>query len=350
MAVSAAPIIVRKSRKKRGLTTHGGAWKVAFADFTLAMMAFFMVMWILEIADYREREAIVKYLNGTIVFDNGGHPFDIASSPFPIDFEGSQSLVKWQAPSGFNGVQALGTATLNHLPNGDQETNAGLGPQSNSIITEQNNSEQTLSALADIIAKQLQQAQLNHNMKLDIVTDGLRIRFQDNVEHQMFVRGRAEVTPYFEDLLLALSPILSTIDNSLILTGHTDSIKYSKTGYSNWELSSDRALAARHILAYGGINDQFVQVSGMADTVPVDKTNPNSASNRRIELLILTESAANKLNQMFDPHEVVTAEQPADIVEGQPTKQTNALSPVAAAQQLATDNQPISRLQAISRI
>lgn len=132
---------------------------------------------------------------------------------------------------------------------------------------------------------------------------GLRVLIKDDQNRSMFERGSARIMPFFKSLLIELAPIFDSLDNKIIITGHTDAISYKNNIYNNWNLSGDRALSARRVLEEAGMpEDKVMQVSAMADQMLLDTKNPDSAGNRRIEIMILTQSAADTLYQYFGQH------------------------------------------------
>lgn len=272
------PVIIKRRKRGKRNHGHGGAWKVAFADFTLAMMALFMVLWIMQIADQKERTMIVQYLRGDM---NPSGPIN------PFDFETNASLAPPIIPSQptFRG--------------GESE-----GQEEGTLIPGQFDTQAQLTALARELDRVVQSSSMADNIAVTIVPQGIRILIHDNVNQFMFTRGSAKMQPYFEDLLLSLGPILKRITNSMVITGHTDSTPYAGDLFTNWELSSERALLARRMLERGGVKrNQVIQVTGMADQIPYITNDTAAAANRRIEALILTSSAEQLLRGMIGSSE-----------------------------------------------
>ncbi|WP_394202874.1 flagellar motor protein MotB [Shewanella waksmanii] len=299
MALKPQPVIIKRKPKRRHRGNHGGAWKVAFADFTLAMMALFMVLWILQIADKQERSMIVQYLRGDMFASGSINPFDLSQSPSMVDLNGSIALQQAILPATGTGVERAGPAIHNHIPAGESNPKAGRGPELNSLVPGQFETQAQLEFLAREIEEVIEQVNLTSNVSIRIVPQGIRILVHDNVHQFMFTRGSAEMMPYFEDLLMALGPILGKVENRISISGHTDSTPYAGRNFTNWELSSKRALIARRALEYGGVQpNQVIQVTGMADQVPYIVDDPAAAANRRIEMLVLTTDATNQLKEM----------------------------------------------------
>ncbi|QFU20460.1 OmpA family protein [Shewanella eurypsychrophilus] len=328
MAINNEPIVIKRRRRNKSKGSHGGAWKVAFADFTLAMMALFMVLWILQIADQQERTMIVQYLNGDMFASGSINPFDLSQSPSMIDFQGSVALQQAIIPATGTGVDRAGPAMHNHIPAGEDNAKAGKGPELNSLVPGQFETQSQLEFLAREVNKVIDQVNLSANVEIRVVPQGIRILVHDNIHQFMFTRGSADMKPYFEDLLLALGPLLGKVENKISISGHTDSTPYAGKTFTNWELSSQRALLARRVLEYGGVKrNQVIQVTGMADQVPYITDDHAAAANRRIEMLVLTSTAETQIREMA----------------GLPSKPAKVDSRLTQAQEAATDNQPRTR-------
>ncbi|OBT05336.1 hypothetical protein A9267_15870 [Shewanella sp. UCD-FRSSP16_17] len=297
MAIQPEPVIISRKKRKKKHAAHGGAWKVAFADFTLAMMALFMVLWIMQVADQRERTLIVQYLKGDMFSSGPINPFDLSNSSSIIDLEGGMSIETSIVPSAGQGKNDIAIDKRHAL--GEQSSPSGKGNELNSILPGEFETQAQLELLAREIDKIIANVDMSANVNLQIVPQGVRILVHDNVEQFMFTRGSATIQPYFEDLLLALGELLGQINNGLSISGHTDSLPFAGSTFTNWELSSQRALLARRILEAGGVDyKQVVQVTGMADQSPYVPDEPAAAANRRIELLVLTQEAEDSLRMM----------------------------------------------------
>ncbi|UUM32299.1 flagellar motor protein MotB [Vibrio japonicus] len=281
-------VVVKRSKSRAHDEVHGGAWKVAFADFMIALMALFLVMWMLQVADKEERKAIVAHLNSMSMFDqNLGNPFDISQSISPIDLAQDSSV-----PSRHDS---------NHIVTsffrGD-----GDGPEMDSLIPGNFDTQEQLAMLAKIIDQVMGQSSAQGNVHVTVTPQGLRIVLQDDYKQHMFSRGGSRLTPFFEDLLLELAPIFERIANPIIISGHTDSTPFSRStsNRSNWDLSTSRANVARQTLIEGGMPDERVlQVTGMSDRALLNVDEPDSSENRRIELFVLTTPATQVLQTFF---------------------------------------------------
>lgn len=155
-----------------------------------------------------------------------------------------------------------------------------------------------LGELATSINTIARDAHMEANLEMEIVPQGLRVLIKDDQNRNMFERGSAQIMPFFKRLLVELAPVFDSLDNKIIITGHTDAM-----AYNNWNLSGDRALSARRVLEEAGMpEDKVMQVSAMADQMLLDAKNPQSAGNRRIEIMVLTKSASDTLYQYFGQH------------------------------------------------
>ncbi|WP_108650879.1 OmpA family protein [Dongshaea marina] len=233
----------------------GGAWKVAFADFTLSLLCLFMVLWITNISTPQQRAAIAQKF--------AGH---------------GQSMPLVQEESGLSPVQARGK--INHNE-----------PQPVSQL-------QLLLTKFEKIKNQLP---LGKNAQLKLLPQGMKVIFKDTPGHSMFNSGSAQMNPGYEILVEKLADLVRDIPNKMMISGHTDTYKYQHGNTNNWILSVKRALDVKEILYGNGIDDKrFLQVSGFSDKAPLDSDDPYSQRNRRVEIMILTQQGQHKLMKLFD--------------------------------------------------
>ena len=268
--------IIIKRRSKRGHEVlHSGAWKVAFADFTLAMMALFMVLWIIQPQADEERMALRGEGHDT-VFEGGAGIFDGASA-VPLENALVQEVEQAKSPLPEPQVQAQ------------------------PLETERYESEADMQELARLMSLLAERTDALANIEVQVVPQGLRILIKDDASRFMFERGSARINPHFRTLLGALAQELAKIDNKLIISGHTDATPYrGKRDYDNWNLSGERALQARGVMVAAGLPAKGVlQVSAQADGMPLRPDEPQSGVNRRIELLLLTRQAEALYRQLF---------------------------------------------------
>lgn len=298
-------VVFKRAKSHDHDNHHGGAWKVAFADFMIALMALFLVLWVMQVVDQEERKAIVAHLHSSSIFDKSyGNPFDTSQSISPIDLASDSSV-----PSRHDS-----THTVNSFFDGD-----GEGPETDSLIPGTFDTQERLAALARVIQETVHQSSAQGNVNVTVTPQGLRIVLQDDYKQHMFGRGGSKLTPFFEDLLVALAPVFKHVANPVIISGHTDATPFSSrfSTTSNWELSASRANVARHTLVAGGMPDNRVlQVTGMSDRALLNDSDPESSENRRIELFVLTTPAAKVLETFFgnqDDSQLQKAKQQAEF-------------------------------------
>ena len=275
--------IIIKRRSKRGHEVlHSGAWKVAFADFTLAMMALFMVLWIIQPQADAERMALRGEGYDT-VFEGGAGIFDGVSA-VPLESAVAQEIEQVKSPA----VESV-------PPSQPLPQNAAP------LQAERYESEADMQELARLMSLLAERTDALANIEVQVVPQGLRILIKDDATRFMFERGSARINPHFRTLLGALAQELAKIDNKLIISGHTDATPYrGKRDYDNWNLSGERALQARGVMVAAGLPAKGVlQVSAQADGMPLRPEEPQSGVNRRIELLLLTRQAEALYRQLF---------------------------------------------------
>ncbi|WP_276571745.1 OmpA family protein [Aeromonas jandaei] len=177
-----------------------------------------------------------------------------------------------------------------------------------------------MKQLAGFIGNLAEQMQAKNNLEIQIVPQGLRILIRDDADREMYSRGSARISPFFRHMLMALAPIFQRVENRVMISGHTDSTPFAGENYSNWELSSDRAMMARRVLLAGGMPpERIAQVVAMSDTMLEDSENPQGSRNRRIELLIMTTRAEQNLEQLFSAETKAAATQAKEkTVNGRP--------------------------------
>lgn len=274
-------VIVRRVKKIQGGGHHGGSWKVAYADFVTAMMAFFLVMWLLASTSKPERAAISEYFR----------------NPSPLSGTSSTPAPGMAGPGGAStSMIKLGGAT--DISRGN--SNDPFQNQRESIPTpvdEREREKQQLETLKQELEEAISKSQALEPFKdqllLDITSEGLRIQIVDKQNRPMFDMGSAKLMPYTREILRELSHFINQVPNHISISGHTDITAYStQLGYSNWELSADRANAARRALLEGGMGeDKVARVVGLSSSVLFDKTDPQNPINRRISIVVMTKEA-----------------------------------------------------------
>lgn len=271
-----------KRKRGGGVSHHGGSWKVALADFAIAMMALFLLLWIMNATDDDTKSAIAAY------FEDPG-AFRHKSSLNPIDFGGQDSLVRIPNP----GPSMRGREGPEIIGDGNAET-----------LNETPDFKDLMDELQRMIGGDDAAGKYEDFIYLEQLKEGLRIVILDNNKRNMFERGSSRMNPFFQDLLLELAPIINKIDNRLMISGHTDSSGFQRSDYGNWELSAARAQVARKTLLFGGLfEEKVLMVLGMADRVPRDPEHPESSANRRIEVMVLADFMERQVERMFAPVE-----------------------------------------------
>lgn len=293
-------IVKRKARAEGG--SHGGAWKIAYADFVTAMMAFFLVMWLVAAVSKQERAAIFDYFKnpsmeqGKSVRPAPGQDGPGGASTSPINLGGGLDSPR---------ISLVGTPT--QLGAGPQSAGAGprrsTGTEPSTTHTGQPISPQAaerkrLEALQNQLREAISRSQalkpFKDQLLIDIMPEGLRIQIIDAQNRPMFDVGSAKLKDYTKAILRQLAPYLASVPNSISITGHTDATPYpGGQNYTNWELSADRANAARRVLVASGLPASKIgRVVGLADSAPMDRAHPFSPVNRRISIIVMTPEAA----------------------------------------------------------
>ncbi|WP_368212018.1 lateral flagellar motor protein LafU [Aeromonas sp. s10] len=289
-------IVIKRQQRRSSAPKGGGAWKVAFADFTLAMMAFFMVLWILAVSSQEERDLVASRLRDYSIMDSEANPFDIRNSPYPVDLGGNPSVLEELSPQFVEEGQRM----PRHMERDRSIFTDGAKGGYESLLAGKIEGEKQMAQLAGFIGSMADQMQARNNLELQLVPQGLRILIRDDDEREMYSRGSARISPYFRHLLMALAPVFQRVENRVMISGHTDSTPFAGDNYSNWELSSDRAMMARRVLLAGGMPPERVgQVVAMSDTMLDNTADPKGSQNRRIELLVMTTQAEKSLEQLF---------------------------------------------------
>lgn len=267
------PIIIKRKKVVAG-GHHGGAWKVAYADFVTAMMAFFLVMWLLAAVNPDQRAAIFEYFrnpsleNGTAAKSAPGQNGPGGASTSPIKLRG--------------GLDAPRTA----------ESAETATPKD---VAEYRQLESLLEELRQAVDRSQALKPFKDQLLLDITPDGLRLQIVDAQNRPMFDLGSSRLKDYTTAILREVGRYLNSVPNRVSISGHTDTTPYSGSagaGYGNWELSADRANAARRALLAGGLEESKVtRVVGLSSSVLFDKTNARNPVNRRIAIIVMTKRA-----------------------------------------------------------
>lgn len=273
------PIIVKRV-KRFGGGHHGGAWKIAFADFATAMMAFFLVLWLMSSATPEQLIAVAGYFKDPVGFSDSG-------SPYVIDLGGSPEM----SPNETLNPEVKTTPSPDTVPM-EPETSETKAEQ-----VEQERLEMLLQELQNKVEENPQLQKFKDQILFEITQDGLRIQIMDADNRPMFDVGSARLKPYFEDILLAMADTIKSVPNKISVSGHTDATPFvGNGGFGNWELSSNRANAARRALVAGSYPDeQVARVVGYASSALYDRENPYNPINRRIDIVVLTKKAQQRI-------------------------------------------------------
>jgi chemotaxis protein MotB len=276
--------IVIKRIKKGGHGGHGAAWKIAYADFVTAMMAFFLLMWLLGSTTQGDLKGISDYFQ----------------SPLKVSLSGGSGA--GDATSVIQGGGPSLTQTVGQVKNGESDIKKKSPAQMRKELEkiEKQRMEELKGKLEAVLLGSDKLAEYKNQIRIEITPDGLRITIIDDFNRPMFALGSATVQPYMKDILHAIGQVLNEVENKVGLSGHTDSAQYSggERGYSNWELSADRANASRRELITGGMaTSKIVRVVGLADSNLYVKDDPKSALNRRISIIVLNKLAEERINK-----------------------------------------------------
>ena len=288
------PIIVKRIKKTAG-GHHGGAWKIAYADFVTAMMAFFLLMWLLGSTSKGDLEGISEFFKNPLkVAMSGGSGSGDSSS---VIKGGGTDLTRR------NGQVNKGETQTNKKTYDLNDAKAALEKvEGERLKVLKAKIEATIEA--NPVLKKYQ-----NQLLLDITSEGLRIQIVDEQNRPMFALAKATLQPYTSDILHVLGMVLNDVPNRIGLSGHTDSTPYfSEAGYSNWELSADRANASRRALVVGGLADaKILRVVGLAAAAPLDRADPFNPINRRISIIVM-----NKRTEEAIMRDAATLDVPAD--------------------------------------
>ncbi|TSE20787.1 Motility protein B [Tepidimonas alkaliphilus] len=296
MSASGKPLqpIIIKRVKKGGHGAHGGAWKIAYADFVTAMMAFFLLMWLLGSTTEGDRKGIQDYFNLPlrVLLFGGPGPGGSAS----ILTGGGDDLTKKSGEVARGEVEALRDAATQLA----REEALRLDRQRIALLRDK---------IESIINVNPKLAEFKNQIRLEMVQDGLYIQIIDEQNRPMFDTGSALLKPYMRDILRAIAEVLKEVDNRIALSGHTDATPYGsgERAYSNWELSADRANASRRELVAAGLPDgKLARVVGMADKQLLFPDNPFDPRNRRISILVLTREAEERMTKSLEAATEIT--------------------------------------------
>ncbi|MEK8090653.1 flagellar motor protein MotB [Thermithiobacillus plumbiphilus] len=272
------PIIIKKI-KKAAHGAHGGAWKLAYADFVTAMMAFFLLMWLLGSTTRADLQGIAEYFK----------------NPMKVSMSGGSGAGDAES------IIQMGGEDLTRSTGQVKMTNEGRKTITTKAVENDTSRLEALKKkLEAAIAKSPVLRQFRNQLKIDITSEGLRIQIVDEAKRPMFELASARLEPYARDILREIAPIINELPNRISILGHTDARAYAGTGsgYSNWELSADRANAARRELVMGGLNgDKLMRVQGLSSSVLYDDKDAFNPINRRISIIVMNRKAEDALRK-----------------------------------------------------
>ncbi|REG50306.1 chemotaxis protein MotB [Paraburkholderia sp. BL6669N2] len=274
-----APVIVRRSKRAADHGgNHGGAWKIAYADFVTAMMAFFLLMWLLGSTSKFDKQGIEDYFNTPLSSLLGGNEGTAAARPSVV--QGGGRDISDTTPAVGRKSQAEPTPPSAATPSVAPSDAARL--------------EQLKAKLSALIEQSPTLKAFKDQIRISLTNEGLRIEIVDSQNRPMFPSGSSKLQPYAVTILTQIGAALNDVDNRVSIAGHTDAVPYTAgpEGYSNWELSSERANAARRALVAGGMHgEKLLQVRGLADVLPLNSHVTDEPTNRRISILVLNKAA-----------------------------------------------------------
>lgn len=298
-----APIIIKKV-VKGGHGHHGGAWKVAYADFVTAMMAFFLLLWLLNSTTEDQKQGISEYFSPSTVSNTTGGAGGLlggaaVSSPGAMTSRTAQPSVSLELrpTSGAQDGEAVdegGGQVEEDDP--DKMTNVSEEKLEEELAKrEQESFDQAEAEIRAAIEKSDDLKDLGKHLVIDQTPEGLRIQVIDQEGKPMFPSGSARMHDRTKQLLAQITQVIQKLPNKISVSGHTDATQFrgSRKGFGNWELSTNRALASRRILSESGLDmTRISHVTGKADTEPMVKEDPKNAKNRRIAIVLLREAGA----------------------------------------------------------
>ena len=279
------PIIVKKI-KKGGGGHHGGAWKVAYADFVTAMMAFFLLLWLLNVTTKEQKEGIANFFDPNPKIATSISGANGMLGGLSISKEGAMVTdIQEMAP------QNETNPSMQNQDISDQDFEAEMKKR------EEENFKKAEAAIQEAMKENPELQELAKNLKMDMTPEGLRIQIVDSEGKPMFPSGSAQMYERTEKLLAKVSEVIRKMPNEISVRGHTDSIPYSKgNGYGNWELSADRANASRRVLVTSGVpEDKINNVLGKADRDHLLPNKPDDAQNRRISIILLRQGLVTQV-------------------------------------------------------
>jgi chemotaxis protein MotB len=299
------PLVIKRIKKVAGGGHHGGSWKIAYADFVTAMMAFFLLMWLIGSTAEGDRKGIAEYFQTPLrVALAGGSGSGDASS---IIKGGGEDLTR-----------SAGQVQRSDEPARRQTINLQAA-RAELKRREAQKLESLKRRFEDAIQRNGKLANFKNQIRLEITAEGLQVTVVDEQNRPMFDTGRAALKDYTVDIMRSIGALLNDVDNYISLAGHTDAAQYAlgERGYSNWELSTDRANASRRELVAGGMKESKVlRVVGLGSSLPLDPQDPLNPMNRRISLVVLNEKTERQIRGLPDEEQIQNENDAAQILGG----------------------------------
>lgn len=303
--------IVIKRVKKSGGGHHGGSWKIAFADFALALMAFFLVLWLIESTTDLEKMVIAGYFSDPRSLANSGD----GGTPYVVDLGGRPLSV---ANQGLN-LALVQEDREQMVESTDELENPEVAELAR--LREIELLQSLRGQIEEVIAGNQSFEWFNESVTIELTDQGLAIQIVDRENRPIFDLGSAQMRPYALEVMWAMAELLNEVPNKISIYGHTDSVPFGDNGgtYTNWELSSDRANSARRALVEGGLPyEKFAQIIGMGSSMPFDAANPTSQANRRIVIMVLNELAERNLQENTIDAERAGLTPPESVMDAEP--------------------------------
>ena len=312
--------IIIKRVKKVAAGHHGGSWKVAYADFVTAMMAFFLLLWLLSMTSDEKRVRVSAYFQNFSIYTESGSSLVLDRSSQIFGESGENREKVHSQRYGETNIDSRGESrsegdTKHKYVEGEKGTTVAtkrggetFQEKNKKYAKEAENIKQSLQS--NIMAKL---GNINDQILIDIVEEGIRIQLIDKHGSKMFESGNSRMTPHAKEIFKIIGENIKDLPNKISIEGHTDAVPYAKFAYSNWELSTERALAARRVLEGNGVKpERVLRVSGFAATDPLIDDDPTDPRNRRISIII---SMEDMIKQPQQEEEAVPAEKPDDTKE-----------------------------------
>jgi chemotaxis protein MotB len=293
MSVGERPIIIKKVKGRGGHGHHGGAWKVAYADFVTAMMAFFLLMWLINTTSPEQKRGIADYFAPASVSEttsgSGGILGGTALGPDGAKQNGAMSIIQDMAPDSKNPDDGKSKEGAKSQSDADATSTAALREAL------QKREEASFASAAQSLRQALQDmpelAELSKNIIIDQTPEGLRIQLVDQEGRSMFNQGSAQPNDRAKLLLRAISKVINQLPNRISIYGHTSANTGGAKADDDWMLSAGRADASRRILQGAGVDpDRVYQMSGKAASEPLYPDDPALPGNRRIAIVLLREA------------------------------------------------------------